>query len=158
MSYGKAFTVTTHYSAASDSVPVMASIPIVSTLLLLAAAVNIALMKNALQHPHSSVEWVLWPIFSVNCICAITFPAVLPPGIIFLPDRIKVFIPVILIARPALYLLVGCNRRISSIAQHILKPWIEKQTCNGLLCSLLPYKALCPCWTAVSLWLYFCAA
>lgn len=147
MSHGKTFTVTTHCSASPDNVLGMVSKPIVSNLLFLAAVVDIVPMKKHYSNCNSSVRWIFWPVFSVSlkCICAITFPAILPSGISFLPERIKLFIPFILITRPALQLLVGCDRRSSSMAQHILKPQREKLTCNVIAFSLPPYKTLLLC-------------
>lgn len=102
--------------------------------------------EKALQHLHAPVRWGFWQVLSVslNCVCAITFPAVLPPRVIVFPERIKFIIPFVLITRPALYLLVVRDRSSSSIAQHILKPWMEKKTCSGLVSSLPPYKGSVP--------------
>lgn len=117
---GKEFYVTTHCSASPDHPLGMVSNPVTSNSPF-CAAVDIAPMK---MHLHSALWWIFWPVFqmSLKCVCAVTFPAVLPSGISFFPERIKFFIPFILVTRPALYLLVGCDRRSASRAQHVLKP------------------------------------
>lgn len=46
MSHGKAFTVTTHFSALSDNVVRMVSKPIIPNLLFIAAVVDMAPMKK----------------------------------------------------------------------------------------------------------------
>lgn len=125
----------------SDNMLLMVSEQIIPTLQCLQQLRILHLWKSAA----APVRRIFWPIFSVslNCVCMITFPAVLPPRVVVFPERIKFFVPFVLITRPALYLVVH-DRRSSSIAQHILKPWIEKETCSGLVSSFPPCKSTMP--------------